>query len=96
MLKYGGGWGIRFALGRRLPGRRGGWRGQREGAVRTAFEQGALQGNPGDIPESLLAALWCDVALQAEEAFWAKVREHADELGESEPWDENLRRSRAH
>jgi hypothetical protein len=72
------------------------WRAQREGAVRAAIKQGALRGNPEDVPESLLAAFWCDLALQAEEAFWAKVREHAEELGESELWDDNLRRSQAH
>jgi hypothetical protein len=72
------------------------WRAQREDAVRAAIKQGAFRGNPEDVPESLLAAFWCDVALQAEETFWAKVREHAEELGESELWDERLRRSRAH
>jgi hypothetical protein len=72
------------------------WRAQHEGAVRTAIEQGVLQGNPEDAPEYLLAAIWCDLALEAEERFWAKVREHTDELQESELWDESLRRSRAH
>jgi hypothetical protein len=72
------------------------WRAQHEAAARTALEQGALRGNPDDIPESLLAAFWCDVALRAEETFWATVREHAEELGEPELLDENLRRSRAH
>jgi hypothetical protein len=72
------------------------WRAQREGAVRRAIEQGALQGDPDDVPESLLAAFWCDVALKAEEAFWAKVREHADEFGESERWSDTLRMTRVH
>ena len=72
------------------------WRAQHEGAVRTAIEQGVLQGNPEDAPEYLLAAIWCDLALEAEETFWATVHDHADELKESELWDESLRRSRAH
>ena len=72
------------------------WRAQREDAVRGAIEQGVFEGEPQDIPESLLAAFWCDIALRAEEDFWAKVREHAEELGESELRDESLRRSRAH
>jgi len=72
------------------------WREAREEAIRAAVEQHAQRGAPDDAPAVLNAAVWCEVALEAEESFWAAIRDHEGELRESGRWAEKLRRVRAH
>jgi hypothetical protein len=78
-----------------LPGA-GVWREERESAFREVIESGALRDEHGDVPDLVLAALWCDLALKAEGDLWDALGEHSTALKDAEACADMLNRLRAH
>jgi hypothetical protein len=60
------------------------WRENREPAVCAAIKNGALDGRPEDVPDVILATIWCDVAFESEKAFWEALRLHTEKLKDVE------------
>jgi hypothetical protein len=84
---------LEFAASR-LPGARE-WHEKNEPGVGVAVKAGGLDGRVEDVPPIIPAVFWCEVALGAEEEFWAVVRAHEAKLKTLPGWVVLLRRLRA-
>ncbi len=60
------------------------WRESCEPAVRAALANVSLSGKLEDVSDLVMAALCCDAAFKAEEAFWETIRKHEKMLRQVE------------